>query len=465
MIKRWVDYFIPEASKSINLTYKSDRILVTVFLISVLANLLSISTVVQIQIVGVGYLLFANAVSTLFVLFLFKNGLNRNIAAHIHLGLHAISFIFQAWFQGGLESPAISSMFLLPAVAMLVIGKRGATSWFFVALFCIISFFLYEQVFEAIVPQYDLSKKPLFYFGSMLGSTVVIFFILLVYENGKNESLLEIQQKHKDLEETQEQLIQSEKLASLGELTAGIAHEIQNPLNFVNNFAEVTEELVQEVRDEWKKILKSGQEPGEEIIGELLEDVEGNLRKIHHHGSRASSIVKGMLEHSRNSSGEKIETNINQMADEYLKLAYHGLRAMDKGFNVDLITEFDKKMPNVLINAQDFGRVLLNLINNGFHAVREKSLGSSKGYKPMLSIRTKVNKNVIVIGIRDNGGGIPTEIKDKIFQPFFTTKPAGQGTGLGLSLAYEIITNDHKGTLTFESDDMKGTEFIISLPF
>jgi len=461
MINKWIDFFIPKASEKENLIFKSDRIFVTVFLISVLANLISISTAAQIRIVGVGYLLFANAISTLFILLLFKNGLNRNIGAHIYLGLHAISFVFQAWFQGGLESPAIASMFLLPAVAMLVIGKKGALCWFAIALFWIIVFFIYEQTFDPIVPQYDLSKKSFFYFGSILGSTVVIFFILLVYENGKNESLLEVQQKHKDLKNTQKQLIQTEKLASLGELTAGIAHEIQNPLNFVINFAELSDEMLMELRDELSKDIE---ERNSSLMDNIIDDLSSNLKKITHHGQRASDIVKGMLELTRKNTGTKELVNLNELTDEYLRLAFHGLRAKSKDFNADFESILDPKLPKINAVRQDIGRVLLNLINNAFYAVFEQKIKEGSSYMPKVTVTTILEKGNAQIIIKDNGSGISEEIKNKIFQPFFTTKPSGNGTGLGLSLAYDIIVKGHNGEIKFNSEINEGSSFIISFP-
>jgi signal transduction histidine kinase len=242
----------------------------------------------------------------------------------------------------------------------------------------------------------------------------------------------EIEKAYTELKATQSQLIQSEKMASLGELTAGIAHEIQNPLNFVNNFSEVSEELVTELKEE----LING---GLEVAKGLSDDVIKNLQKIKHHGLRASDIVKGMLQHSRSSNGQKEPTDINALADEYLRLSYHGLRAKDKSFNAEFKTDFDPDLPKINVIPQDIGRVLLNLINNAFYAVSEKSKLQATSYKPQVIVSTKKVNTKIEICVTDNGPGIPAEIKDKIFQPFFTTKPTGQGTGLGLSLSYDIV--------------------------
>ena len=258
------------------------------------------------------------------------------------------------------------------------------------------------------------------------------------------------------LKATQSQLIQSEKMASLGDLTAGIAHEIQNPLNFVNNFSEVSTELLDEMKEE---LSKGNYDDAKEIAN----DVKQNLEKINHHGRRADAIVKGMLQHSRSRSGQKEPTDINKLADEYLRLAYHGLRAKDKSFNAILKTDYDKTVGNINIIPQDIGRVILNLITNAFYAVNEKKRAGFENYEPTVSVSTKKVNEDVFISVKDNGNGIPQHVIDKIFQPFFTTKPTGQGTGLGLSLAYDIV-KAHGGELKVETKEGDGSEFIIQLP-
>ena len=286
------------------------------------------------------------------------------------------------------------------------------------------------------------------------------------------ETIAELEQKRKlveesnealeksleDLKAAQAQLIQSEKMASLGELTAGIAHEIQNPLNFVNNFSEVSSELIEEAKEE----ILAG-ELGE--ANEILDDLRKNLEKITHHGRRASGIVRSMLDHSRTSEGEKVETDINNLCDEYLRLAYHGMRAKDRSFNAEIETSFDENLPMLKVIPQDIGRVLLNLINNAFQAAGGDLRGfeNLEGLGPIVGVSTKMEKGHVIITVYDNGPGIPDDIKDKIFQPFFTTKPTGQGTGLGLSLSYDIV-KAHGGDIRVESQEGGGTIFIISLP-
>jgi len=259
-----------------------------------------------------------------------------------------------------------------------------------------------------------------------------------------------------DLRNTQRQLIQSEKMASLGELTAGIAHEIQNPLNFVNNFSEVNKELLMEMKDEIDK-------GNLDEVKSLADDVIDNQEKINHHGKRAESIVKGMLQHSRSSSGVKEPTDINALCDEYLRLAYHGLRAKDKSFNAITKTEFDNTIGKINVMPQEIGRVILNLINNAFYAVDEKKKTANDGYEPTVIVSTKKEKDKIEVRVEDNGNGIPQKVLDKIFQPFFTTKPTGQGTGLGLSLAYDIV-KAHGGEIKVDTKEKEGSEFIILLP-
>ncbi len=267
-----------------------------------------------------------------------------------------------------------------------------------------------------------------------------------------------LNQKMEELRSAQNQLIQSEKMASLGELTAGIAHEIQNPLNFVNNFSEVSNELIDEIEEESSKPVEARDQAA---ISELLRDVKENLGKIIHHGKRADSIVKGMLQHSRSSNGTREPVNLNLLVDEYLRLAYHGLRAKDKSFNATLKTDYDKSITMVSIVGQDIGRVVLNLITNAFYAVTEKP--SREDFEPVVSVSTKKINDLVEISVSDNGIGIPAHIKDKIFQPFFTTKPTGQGTGLGLSLAYDIV-KAHGGELQVETREGEGTTFTICIP-
>lgn len=329
-----------------------------------------------------------------------------------------------------------------------------------------------SQEFEDQQKQRDIDSKQSAYKNKVrflfMGLIIAVLLLLaaIFWRNNKKtrklnlllqEQKQQVQSALQELEVTQSQLIQSAKMASLGELTAGIAHEIQNPLNFVNNFSEVNREMIAELREE----LQAGNI--EEALV-LAGDIESNESKIYHHGKRADNIVKGMLEHSRTSSGQKEPTDLNKLADEYLRLAYHGLRAKDKSFNAELNTHFDGSLPLVKVIPQDLGRVLLNLLNNAFYSVQQKQKTAQTTYRPTVEITTNLGKNFVEITIKDNGIGIPEAIEKKIMQPFFTTKAAGEGTGLGLSLSYDIVVKGHGGNLTVVSQEDQGAAFTLLLP-
>ncbi len=316
-------------------------------------------------------------------------------------------------------------------------------------------------------------QSNLKFYGLILIASIIGIIALIQLRNNKQKKkanlVLESQKKKvestlSELKSTQAQLIQSEKMASLGELTAGIAHEIQNPLNFVNNFSEVNKELIGELVDEADK-------GNTEEVKAIARDIRENSEKINHHGKRADAIVKGMLQHARSNTGIKEPTDINPLCDEYLRLAYHGYRAKVKIYNADVNTDFDSSLPKINVVPQDLGIVLLNLFNNAFYATNEKQkklsvsqdLTGLDNYKPMISVQTQKSGNSLRITVSDNGDGIPNAIKEKIFQPFFTTKPTGSGTGLGLSLSYDIISANG-GEIKVETEEGKGTRFIIQLP-
>ncbi|MCO5286157.1 MAG: ATP-binding protein [Chitinophagaceae bacterium] len=334
-----------------------------------------------------------------------------------------------------------------------------------------------QQKKDALEKEAEMKKEAEATRIRNIGLTVIAAFILLVIflfwnNRQKQKAKSRIEAAYSELKSTQAQLIQSEKMASLGELTAGIAHEIQNPLNFVNNFSDINSELLDELKSE----LATG---NMQSANEIADDIKANEEKINHHGKRADAIVKGMLQHSRTSTGQKEPTDINALCDEYLRLAYHGMRAKDKSFNCEMKTDFDSTLPKINVVPQDIGRVILNLINNAFYACAERKnlegfqkLQGLAPYLPTVTVSTKNLGGKVEISVRDNGNGIPEKIKDKIFQPFFTTKPTGQGTGLGLSLSYDIM-KAQGGEIKVESrdgdarpDDMvgRGTEFLVTLP-
>lgn len=393
------------------------------------------------------------------------------IAAYYYLLLNTVLYTFTpiAKKNDGSEYILIANSIS----SMLYLRQAGPIIGFFLLNVAALFFVRYAIT---VIPPFLYNPASMDVHNANIFLSVLILFLIVYYfrtENDRQESLLSqqnarLQQSLTHLKETQVQLIQSEKMASLGELTAGIAHEIQNPLNFVNNFSDVSIELLNELCDGPLKQLPDSEK---EYTSELISDLTSNLEKIHHHGGRANLIVRGMLEHSRGSTGEKRPTDLNLLANEYFKLAYHGLKAKDKEFNVELITHFDEKLPPVDVVPQDLGRVFLNLYNNAFYAVSAKKKQRQDNYKPTLIISTKAipttttgSGSGVEIRIQDNGTGMPESIRQKIFQPFFTTKPTGQGTGLGLSLSYDMITKGHFGSLSVVSTEGQGAEFIIFLP-
>ena len=310
---------------------------------------------------------------------------------------------------------------------------------------------------QLVADQLKYKNKVQLY--SFIGGALILLVIALILWRSslqQRKAKTRIEHAYTELKSTQAQLIQSEKMASLGELTAGIAHEIENPLNFVNNFSEVSNELIGEMNEQ----LATG---NIQQVREIADDLKQNLEKIDHHGKRADAIVKSMLQHSRISTGKKEPSDINALIDEYSRLAYHGLRAKDKSFNAKIEADLDPLVEKINIIPQDVGRVILNLINNAFYAVNEKAKQNIPGYEPTVTLTTKKVSGGTLISVGDNGDGIPQKIVDKIFQPFFTTKPTGQGTGLGLSLSYDIV-KAHAGEIKVETKEGKGTEFIIQLP-
>jgi two-component system NtrC family sensor kinase len=334
-----------------------------------------------------------------------------------------------------------------------------------------------QQRQEKLQEQNDQLKYQYAIIGSVAGLSVILLIAIIIWRNyrrQKKTNVLLSEQKEEiasqrdhlgqaleDLKNTQTQLVQREKMASLGELTSGIAHEIQNPLNFVNNFSDVNREMLEELKAESEK---QKAERDEQLEAELINDLIENETKINHHGKRADAIVKGMLQHSRTSSGQKEPTDLNALADEYLRLSYHGLRAKDKDFNAELVTHFDEKLRKANVIPQDIGRVLLNVINNALYAVQQKVKTAGADYKPIIKISTTQQNDYVIISVKDNGNGIPDAIKDKIMQPFFTTKPTGEGTGLGLSLSYDIVVKGHGGSITVDTKEGEFTEITVSLP-
>ncbi|MBC7889088.1 MAG: GHKL domain-containing protein [Ferruginibacter sp.] len=366
-------------------------------------------------------------------------------------------FATQLFIGGFINSSVVAiAGFIAPATALLYAKRESARRYFLLFVILMIGTALFEHHFIEKRATLPISIITSFFAINIISTLGIIYFLMESFLKKQEELSQDLRKSLEDLKATQNQLVQSEKMASLGELTAGIAHEIQNPLNFVNNFSELNSELIEDMKTE----LKAGNT--EDAIA-IANNIAENEKKINHHGKRADAIVKDMLQHSRSSSGQKISTSLNALADEYLRLAYHGSRAKDKSFNAILKTDYDERIGNINIIPQDIGRVMLNLITNAFYAVSERKKQNPDGYEPIVLLSTKKLNDKVEIKVKDNGNGIPQKVLDKIFQPFFTTKPTGQGTGLGLSLSYDII-KAHGGELKVKTKEAEGAEFTIHLP-
>jgi signal transduction histidine kinase len=362
-----------------------------------------------------------------------------------------LPFMFQCAL-GGFVASGAAMLWALLSLVIAVIYQRLSATYFWLALYILLT--LVSGILDADfirwfgLPEAHQYSTLFFVLNITFISAIILWLFNFIYRQ-KDAAM-------KQLKETQLQLIQTEKLASLGELTAGIAHEIQNPLNFVNNFSEVNAELIEEL----KQKLTNG---NVDEAKDLIRDMQDNETKIVHHGRRADAIVKNMLQHSRGSSGKNEPTDINALVDEYSRLAYHGMRAREKSFYASMETNFDDSIGKLNIVPHEIGRVLLNLITNAFHAVTERMKLDGKDYQPTVLVTTKKQGDRVEIRVKDNGTGIPQKVLDKIFQPFFSTKPTGQGTGLGLSLSYDIV-KAHGGELKVETEEGVGSEFIVQLP-
>ena len=413
-------------------------------------------------------------------LILLRFGTNIYIIANFFGGIGSLCIFGCTWFSGGVYSPVFPWLVETPIVLMLIAGKKNGYIWVVISLAMAVVFGLLSYSGFSFPYAYNKSSDMFFFLTCNTGLVLIIFFISLIFENFRIEAFNEVMRQKDELQSTlselktrQTQLIQSEKMASLGELTAGIAHEIQNPLNFVNNFSELNTELIND--------MKAEMDTGNSLDAiSIANDISENEKKINHHGKRADAIVKGMLQHSQVSTGQKEPTDINALAEEYLRLSYHGFKAKENSFDAILKTDFDTGIEKINIEPQEIGKVIKNLLTNAFYAVAEKkrngymvgednSENPQSGYEPSVTLKTSIipssqgQRGACLISVKDNGNGIPQKILDKIFQPFFTTKPTGEGTGLGLSLSYDIV-KAHGGEIKVESKEGEGSEFIIQLP-
>lgn len=473
MISKAINYFIPPSYHETEETSRRARLAVAVYLL-VLLNAL-FYTVVSIYISYFGGVLSQAPLFliTAICLILYKGGFEPYKVAGIFFITAILSISVTIFGSGGFFSPLLPWLATTPIVAILVAGKRMG----FFALggqsAMLVMFYIF-QIYGIKAPESwvtDFSNS--FYFSTYAGLIWTLFAVGYVFENGKSYAMNLLQHKNDELssvitklKSTQDQLIQQEKLASLGQLTAGIAHEIKNPLNFVNNFSDLSIELVQEAREE----LAAPGVDGIERASHTLDDIESNLKVILSHGTRANNIVKSMLQHSREGKGQVVPTNLNALLIEFCNLSFHGMRAGPKSIDVELEFDLDEKVGEVELVAEDMSRVIMNICNNAFDAMRGSGIGErglgigDRGSSTArLQVRTRLKGQRVVIEIQDNGPGIPKDIKEKILLPFFTTKKGTDGTGLGLSITHDIILA-HGGHLDVVSEVGEGATFIISLP-
>ncbi|MCA0364303.1 MAG: GHKL domain-containing protein [Bacteroidetes bacterium] len=453
-------FFIPEEYYSEPESLRQAKISISFYLFNFLSFTLFSVNGIFFNFLPHFYSTFLIGMVCLSAAFLFRARVNPDNCANFFGVNVSVYMFYMIHSSGGMQTSAAISTILTPIYILLLTNKlKTGFSWFLISLSIYILSNKYNSEIIKIIEVAPSDPSGIYYFSTIMGFFTNLFVLVVIFEYEKNRAISALKGINKDLKNTQEQLVQKEKLASLGELTAGIAHEIQNPLNFVNNFSELSIELADELKEEFEK-----ENFDKELIKELAADLVQNQEKINFHGKRASNIVKGMLDHSRVSTGEKKLINLNELTEEYLRLSFHGMRAKDKTFNADFKAHLDSDLPEIFGVPQDLGRVFLNLINNSFYSVFEKSKKLGVFYKPMVELTTQKNKKEVIITIADNGEGIPEAIRHKIFQPFFTTKPTGEGTGLGLSLSYDIITKMHGGNMEVDTVDGEYCKFIIRLP-
>jgi signal transduction histidine kinase len=408
------------------------------------------------------------------------------LASNLFILVNFAALLVMMLTSGGIHSPVIAWLFALMVLAFWYAGKRSGYIWSSVFLATLLALFMVNVVGGwRPFPRFPETYIPLFPVIIYGGLGMFFIGVILVYEHVQAQSRRQLEVANKaisehnerlehqknevskaleDLKAAQAQLIQSEKMASLGQLTAGIAHEIKNPLNFVNNFGQLSVELSNDLREliETQKDQMDAETYAE--IDDLLNDLTFNAEKINEHGHRADNIVKGMLRHSRGKAGERYPVDLNKLLDEYVNLSYHGMRASHPDFNVTIKQDYDEALGEVAVVPQEMGRVFINLLGNAFYAVYEKQKDAGADYTPTVTVQSRKLADHVEIRVADNGTGIPEDVQEKIFEPFFSTKPSGEGTGLGLSMSYDVVTQGHGGTLTVESEQDTATLFIITLP-
>jgi len=468
MFTKAINYFIPPPYHETEESSRKARLAVIVYLL-VLLNAL-FYTIISLAISYFGGVLSQAPLFliTVLCLILYRSGFEPYKVAGIFFITAILSIGVTIFGSGGFFSPLLPWLATTPIVAILVAGKRMGVFTLF-GQSAMLVFFYILQVNGIEAPEsWSTEFSDSFYFSTYAGLIWTLFAVGYVFENGKSYAMNLLMHKNDELssvimtlKSTQDQLIQQEKLASLGQLTAGIAHEIKNPLNFVNNFSELSIELVQEAREE----LTAAATGDTSMVGHSLDDIEANLKVILSHGTRANNIVKSMLQHSREGKGQLFPTDLNALLIEYCNLAFHGMRAGAKSIDLELEFDLDDLVGEVELVAEDMSRVIMNICNNAFDSMHEKKtkLGSGAQYKPKMRVVTRYEHKQAFIRMSDNGVGIPDDIREKILQPFFTTKKGTDGTGLGLSITHDIILA-HGGHLDVESELGEGATFILSLP-
>ena len=467
------DYFIP-AGFAGNLDLRRRvRIIVNTVLLTSLFSLNFLVLCWWADLMPGLYVLLFGIVSFVLLLFGYRAGQYSHVAlGYWFLFVGYLTVVVNSAYQGGYYAATTWWLALCGVTGTFLLGRRAGLIFFGLGLATAVTFWLLEQRHYAFPNMVPVDKAQFWHIDILAGLMLILLVVALVFDNINTNTLrvistqnallsertVQLEQSLAGLQAAQAQLVQQEKMAFLGELTAGIAHELQNPLNFMKNFAEVSTGLVDDM---------GGTRPGARaagLEGEILAGLKQNLREISQHGQRATAIITGMLEHARAGTGQRVPTPLNGLVEDSLRLAYQGLRAKDRDFSAHLTTVLDPALPLVAVVPQDLSRVLINLLTNAFHAVRQREQTGEAGYAPTVSVTTKHANGQVKIRVRDNGAGIPEAVQGKIFQPFFTTKPTGEGTGLGLSLAYDIVTQGHDGTLTVESQEGQGTTFSVGLP-
>ncbi len=466
MLTTAIDFFIPEKNREDQETFRKSRLAAGTFII---VGFFTFNYSIISLIIGFDAGFYSQALQVIVsvtCLFMFKRGISETPISFLFFTSAILTISAAIYYTGGFDSFIIPWLATTPIVALLVSGKKMGVYTLFAQL-TMLSLFYVLDVSGVPPPEESLAEPPLsFMLSTYWGLILIFYFVAIVFEHGRVNAMALLSSKNDELQKTitklhstQDQLVQQEKLASLGQLTAGIAHEIKNPLNFVNNFADLSVELVDEVREE---IHSAGtiDDMSLQNVSDILDDIEANLRKIQEHGTRADSIVKSMLQHSRDGEGVMEPVHLNSMIKEFVNLSFHGMRAGENPINVDIDLQLEESIEDVPLIAEDFSRVIVNLCSNAFDAMRSLSKEEDQ-YNPKLTVRTSVSDGRILIEVQDNGPGIPDEIKSKILQPFFTTKKGTKGTGLGLSITHDIV-KAHGGELSIDSSK-EGACFSIRL--